>query len=72
MFIVELAPQAALAVTLTAVATDAEGALIAVEIDWGNGQSLELAAPGVYTVMVVALDAGGREGAASASVTAAE
>ena len=85
VFIVELAPQAALAVTLTAVATDREGALIAVAIDWGDGRSQELAAPGsnftrshsyatpgIYTVTVVALDAGGGEGAASASVTAAE
>ena len=46
VFIVELAPQAAFAVTLTAVATDAEGALIAVAIDWGDGHSQELAAPG--------------------------
>ena len=83
--IVALAAQPALAVMLTAVATDPEGALIAVAVDWGDGQSDEVAAPGssltrshsyaapgAYTVTVVALDGGGRESNASATVTAAE
>ncbi|MDA1061599.1 MAG: PKD domain-containing protein [Chloroflexi bacterium] len=83
--ILAVTPRAALAVTLAALATDPEGALVAVAIIWGDGQSEELgaaagnitrshsyAAPGDYTVSVVALDAAGNESVASAAVTAAE
>jgi hypothetical protein len=72
-------------VTLIVLVTDHEGALIAVAINWGDGQSDEVAdhgsnvtrsngyaAAGAYIVTVIALDSGGLERTTSATVTAGE